>query len=375
MTQNFGYFYSPEHQEKIQQAKAIENKIARKIAWKKIGTSTGYNISKKDGKLHFSETSYTPSIGVYGQIYMQRKTESGFTFDGKKVRFWFGDRSCLLKGGYNNFELLLNALGIDWLLSKRDSFITTYALAKATTLAKILSFKITNFTDLTMFVIKSSKLRCSVATFEKYATDNSSFYYLKKISRLTENVDENAKVYFSTDHYGYGGTPIHILRDILDQAETLEEKVDLRWSSKRLNEVHTDFTRRLMFYETEAVPEDYFGIPIVQNIADSQGIEYITNSKRLYTESYMMKHCVYTSYADPARRKQYLVFHIDGYTLGLRFNKSLDSKVNSLSVVAEWDQLYGKFNSSPDDKTTAIAERFVEELNNVLQEENCLRSV
>lgn len=371
MTHNFGYFYSPEHQEKIQQAKAIENKIARKIAWKKITSCSAFNVSRKDGKLHFSITSYTPSIGVYGQIYMQRKTESGFTFDGKKVRFWFGDKNCLLKVGYNDFKLVLNALGIDWLLSKRDSFITTYALAKPTILAKILSFKITNFTDLTKFVIKSSKLRCSVATFEKYAIDTSSFYFLKKISRLTENVDENAKVYFGVDLSLSTVAPIHILRDILDQAETLEEKVDLRWSSKRLNEVHTDFTRQLMFYETEAVPEDYFGIPIVQNIADSQGIEYITTSKRLYTESYTMKHCVYTSYGDVARRKQYLVFHIDGYTLGLRFSKPLNSK----SVVAEWDQFYGKFNSNPDDETTAIAKRFVEELNNVLQEENSLLSV
>lgn len=371
MTQNFGYFYSPQHQEEIQRTKAIENKIARKIAWKKISASSGFNLSRKDGKLHFSGTSYTPSIGVYGQIYMQRKTESGFTFDGKKVRFWFGDKNCLLKMGYNHFELVLNTLGIDWLLSKRDSFIVSYALSRATILAKILSFKITNFTDLTKFVIKSSKLRCSVATFEKYATDSSSFYFLKKISRLTENVDENAKVYFGTDLYEHGGTPIHLLRDILDQAETLEEKVDLRWSSKRLNEVHTDFTRRLMFYETEAVPEDYFGIPEVQNIADSLGIEYITNSKRLYTESYTMKHCVYTSYGDVARRKQYLVFHIDGYTLGLRVNNS----VNSKSVVAEWDQLYGKFNSNPDDETKVIAKRFVEELNKALQEKRSLLSV
>lgn len=372
MTQNFGYFYSPEHQEEIQRVKAIENKIARKIAWKKISVSAGYNISKKDGKLHFSVTIYQPSIGVYGQTYMQRKTESGFTFDGKKVRFWFGNKTCLVNRTYHDFELILKALKIDWLLSKRESFIITYALQKPTILAKILSFKITNFTDLTKFLIKNYKLRCSVATFDKYTTDSSSFYFLKKINRLTENVDENAKVYFGTDLYENGETPIHLLRDILDQAETLEEKVDLRWSSKRLNEVHTDFTRRLMFYETEAVPEDYFGIPEVQNIADSHGIEYITTSKRLYTESYTMKHCVYTSYGDVARRKQYLVFHIDGYTLGV---KLLKDPLNSESVVVKWDQLYGKFNSNPDDETTVIAKRFVEELNNVLQEEKSLLSV
>lgn len=368
MTQNFGYFYSPQHQEEIQRAKAIEDKIARKIAWKKISASAGYNICKKDGKLHFSVTTYQPNIGVYGQTYMQRKTESGFTFDGKKVRFWFGNKNCLVNTSYLDFELILKTLKIDWLLSKRDSFIVIQAVSKPTILAKILSFKITNFTDLTKFIIKSNKIRCSVATFDKYITNSSDFYLLKKISRLTENVDENVKIFFTNEY----GTNVPILRDILDQAEMLEEKVDLRWSSKRLNEVHTDFTRRLMLYEKETVPEDYFGIPEVQNIAELHGIEYITTSKRLYTEGYTMKHCVYTSYEKLARIKEYLVFHINGYTLGV---KLLKDPFNSKSMVIDWDQLYGKFNSSPDDEVKAIAKRFVEELNNVLQKEKSLLSV
>jgi len=371
MTQNFGNYYSPENQEKIQQVQALEDKIARKIAWKKLSLGIGYNITEKDGKLYFSITCYTPSIGVYGQTYMKRQTENGLTFDGKKVRFWFGKTDCFLNMSQHDLAVVLKALKIDWLLSKKDTFIVDHAVSKPTILAKILSFKITNFTDLTKFLIKNYKLRCSAATFDNYVTDNSHLYFLKKISRLTENVDENAKVYFAGTN-DYQNLETHILmQDVLNQAETLEEKVDLRWSSKRLNEVHTDFTSRLMLYETDAVPEDYFGIPKVQNIANLHGIEYITTSKRLYIEGYTLKHCVYTSYGDITRRKQYLVFHIDGHTLGLRFSKPLDSK----SVVAEWDQLYGKFNSSPDDETTVIAKRFVEELNNVLQEENCLLSV
>jgi hypothetical protein len=44
-------------------------------------------------------------------------------------------------------------------------------------------------------------------------------------------------------------------------------------------------------------------------------------------------------------------------------------------VVAQWDQLYGKFNSSPDAYTTTIAESFVKNLNEALQEKEALLSV
>ena len=372
MTQNFGNYYSPENQEKIQQAKALEDKIARKIAWKKLNLGIGYNITEKDGKLYFSMTSYIPSIGLYGQTYMRRKTENGLTFDGKKVRFWFGKTECFLTMSQNDLAVVLKALKIDWLLSKKDTFIVQHAVSKPTILAKILSFKITNFTDLTKFLIKNYKLRCSAATFDNYVTDSSHLYFLKKISRLTENVDENAKVYFGGSN-DYQNVETHtLIQDILNQAETLEEKVDLRWSSKRLNEVHTDFTRRLMLYEVETVPEDYFGIPKVQNIADLHGIEYITTSKRLYIEGYTLKHCVYTSYGDITRKKQYLVFNINGHTLGLRMHKN---SLNSKCISAQWDQLYGKFNSSPDAYTTTIAESFVKNLNEALQEKEALLSV
>jgi hypothetical protein len=331
---------------------AIENPIAKRIAARRNPTpGMEISICVKDGKTYFSSRMVSLAIGSVGQVYVKSDTNCGFTYDGKTIKYWFG-KNPFHNLSEDDISKLMNHLGLDWIQSK--DFNSMYYHYKSVVL-KILQGKITNFEDLYKVIMKSMRINnCSPKLFETVLNHMNRFQISQLVS-VTENHGEQFIAYMKPDKN------LQILEDTIQQAKLLGEKIDLRWSNKRINEVHTDFTRRIMFYEADTVKNVDFTIPEVEYIAKERNFEYISNNRRLFEEGMMQKHCVFTNYSQMCIDKRYLVFNIDGYTLGVNVNYFADQ--SSVVKTFTFSQLFGKFNAPAPLEIDQKAKEFVEDLN------------
>jgi len=331
---------------------AIENPIAKRIAARKNPTpGMEISICVKDGKTYFSSRMVSLAIGSAGQVYVKSDTNCGFTYDGKTIKYWFG-KNPFQHLSEDDISKLMKHLGLDWIQSK--DFNSMYYHYKSVVL-KILEGKITNFEDLYKAIMKSMRIKnCSPKLFETVLNHMNRFQISQLVS-VKENHGEQFIAYMKPDKN------LQILEDTIQQAKLLGEKIDLRWSNKRINEAHTNFTRMIMFYEAETIKNVDFTIPEVEYIAKERNFEYISNNRRLFEEGMMQKHCVFTNYSQMCIDKRYLVFNIDGYTLGVNVNYF----TNQSSVVKTFtfSQLFGKFNAPAPLEIDQKAKEFVEDLN------------
>jgi hypothetical protein len=331
---------------------AIENPIAKRIAARKNPTpGMEISICVKDGKTYFSSRMVNLAIGSAGQVYVKSDTNCGFTYDGKTIKYWFG-KNPFQHLSEDDVSALMKHLGLDWIQSK--DFNSMYYHYKSVVL-KILEGKITNFEDLYKAIMKSMHIKnCSPKLFETVLNHMNRFQISQLVS-VTENHGEQFIAYMKPDKN------LQILEDTIQQAKLLGEKIDLRWSNKRINEVHTDFTRMIMFYEADTVKNVDFTIPEVEYIAKERNFEYISNNRRLFEEGMIQKHCVFTNYSQMCIDKRYLVFNIDGYTLGV--NVHYFTLPSFVVKTFTFNQLFGKFNAPAPLEIDQKAKEFVEDLN------------
>jgi len=122
----------------------------------------------------------------------------------------------------------------------------------------------------------------------------------------------------------------------------LGRKIDFKWSSNRVKEVHHEWTKEIMDIEQENVESiDY---QYVNELPHNGCLELVTNSKDLYIEGRTMCHCVYSNYNDQVRDKTYFVL------------KFTDRDVRAtLGITKNWEgndfiinQMYSKHNKSVD---------------------------
>lgn len=132
-------------------------------------------------------------------------------------------------------------------------------------------------------------------------------------------------------------------RDMIEQAYALEEHINPMWSDNRMNDVHTEWSQRLMLLEMGSKShEPIWSNEIVQTFAN-HNLELINTEARCFEEGYVMKHCCYTNYWKDARNKRYLLFRVHKLTrfitLGMRLS------VNDQGVEFTIEQAHGKRNA------------------------------
>jgi hypothetical protein len=96
--------------------------------------------------------------------------------------------------------------------------------------------------------------------------------------------------------------------DMVKQARILDKKIDLNWSEKRLDNEHTEWTRLIMQYEIDSVEEIDFEYP---DLDMPEGLEFIKTNREVFEEGTIMKHCLYTNYANRIKNKTYFAFRYD----------------------------------------------------------------
>lgn len=137
------------------------------------------------------------------------------------------------------------------------------------------------------------------------------------------------------------------LWDCTKMAEKLNEKVNMRWSHRRLKQEHDKWAKIITDILFSANDRELYLHPVFIEL-DKQIGGLITTIKDLSLEGMMQKHCVAT-YASEIDKGKTGIYHIEGYTLQV-------SRHNGLELTCV--QFKGRQNSpAPNDLAIRIQEK------------------
>lgn len=327
---------------------------------KQQGRNEWENISytDKEDVLIYSETKLQVRMG--NNLYPKRVSKRGFSFDKKtkKLQMWYMSQPSELAG----LDSLLLLLKHEWVVQEGFSKYSaptkrgvSYSgwLTKGL-LEKILAGKITNPKSACEFIIRHNRLKgVSPEKLRKFIKNNGSKMELLMVFPAITNVNEFLEEN-ETIHSGY-------IIDTLKQAKALGKKIDLRWSSNRMMEIHQEFTQELMGMELDMM--DDYEIVYDNPIPLPTGFELIRSKKRLFQEGKLMNHCVFTNYWNKVEQKDYLVLHVEDEdkqvaTAGIRLSH----------YGITLDQVKAPHNRTPSKKIQTM-------VHNLMNEENFLYSL
>jgi len=307
--------------------------------------------TKKETETHvyWSYTEMKPRF-ENGRLFYSRNNKYGATFEKKtkKFKIWFGVPIYSMPPIVT--ENILNHFQIDWYKNMSPAM---QSLINASMLGRMIKGKITNPRDYVKSYLKTSPYRkqdVSIELFYRtFSTGNiNSPKFFRKILEYSTNINHALELIGKVNY------PPHYIVDLYDQAATLDRRVNPKWSQKRMNEVHTEWTREIMGMEIKSIkPHDYEYSPI----SLPTGISLILNNYELFEEGTTMKHCVYTNYENRIRRKDYFAFRYDREgiraTVGVRRNHATETFV--------LDQMYGIGNSSISEEHKEIVKQWLEQ--------------
>lgn len=280
--------------DEIKEALGKEVRIQRLMFYtRKVdkGPWSTVNYREEDDKLYYAEMMHELKMGA--KLYLKRGLKRGFTFDRKtgKVSIWFG-------GSMDKFRHLtefLEAYQLEWVVNEGFNTWLTKTLFE-----KILAKTITNPTDAAKFIIQANRLG-------KHIPPKKLKDYIRRGGNKNELLrvkDVLVDLVPYIDNYRNANG--HFLDDLIVQAKALGKKFDITWSRKRLNQLHSDWTKEIMEYEAaELVDEDIdWDLPL------PEGVTLLKTRKEVFKEGTIMNHCIYTNYWDRIKRKTYIALHI-----------------------------------------------------------------
>jgi hypothetical protein len=249
------------------------------------------------------------------KYFVRYKTEEGIAYNKKTKTFnvWFGksfkDSSNHLKNDIFEF------------LGPKAEFLSAVPKffrdrISVTILNKIAKEKITNPKDYIKTYLKEKfpKIQLSTELVWKISKDQDektydsvlclfeTFNYIFKTcsnpDALLNHILANRKMY--TEKY------LNSLKDLSEQVFIMGRKVSYCWSSTRLEEEHSKFSREvaMLKFSKEPLIDYNYSQPVPHPF-----ITLLTNSKELFIEGNGMNHCVYANYSSQVANKTYFVFH------------------------------------------------------------------
>jgi len=296
--------------------------------------------AESDTHIYWASNHCKPKWNKKTGLYLKRDSNFGCTYEKatKKFKWWFG------KQGTVNGTLIVadmcNYFKTEWF----NSIPVGLRLSTTNTnMNKVLLGKITNPRDLIKAIIKTNPtmrgMNISTELVWDYVNKNQGYRIQTLVDTLSVAKDPNHAIEYVISNNGATWD----MQDLTKQAQMLGRKIDFKWSSNRIKEVHQDWTREIMDIEQESVESiDY---DYVNELPHNGHLELITNSKELYIEGRMMSHCVYTNYNTQVADKCYFVF------------KFTDREVRAtVGIGKTWmdddsfiiHQMYGKRNVSID---------------------------
>ena len=295
--------------------------------------------AESDTHIYWASNHCKPKWNNKTGLYLKRDSVFGCTYEKatKKFKWWFGKQATV--NGTLIVVDMCNYFKTEWF----NSIPVGLRLSTTNTnMNKVLLGKITNPRDLIKAIVKTNPtlrgMNISTELVWDYINKNQGYRLQNLADTLSVAKDPNHAIEYVISN----GTTVWDMQDLIKQAQMLGRKIDFKWSSNRVKEVHHEWTKEIMDIEQENVETVEYNY---QNELPHNGhLEVITNSKELYIEGRMMSHCVFTNYADSVENKTYFVFRFTDRdvraTVGI--NKYWDK--NEFVV----NQMYGKFNGTID---------------------------
>jgi hypothetical protein len=295
--------------------------------------------AESDTHIYWASNHCKPKWNNKTGLYLKRDSTFGCTYDKVKKTFkwWFG------KQATTNGTLILgdmcNYFKVEWFNS------IPVGLQNSTTnstLDKVLKGKITNPRDLIKAIIKTNPtlrgMNISTELVWDYANKNQGYRIQSLADTLSVAKDPNHAIEYIISN----GTTVWDMQDLIKQAQMLGRKIDFKWSSNRVKEVHHEWTKEIMDIEHENVETVKYNY---QNELPHNGhLELITDSKELYIEGRTMCHCVYSNYNDQVRNKTYFVLKFTDRDVRATVGVTKNWEGNDFII----NQMYSKHNKSVD---------------------------
>lgn len=295
--------------------------------------------AETDTHVYWASNNCRPIWNKTSGLYLRKVAASGCTYDKAKktFKFWFGkqinhDSGVIPADMCNYFKVeWFNNIPVGLRLSTTNS-----------TMKKVLLGKVTNPRDLIKAIVNTNPtlrgMNISTELLWNYCNLNGGYKIQGLCDALSVAKDPNHAIEYTSAP----GTPTWEIQDLIRQAQMLNRKIDFKWSTKRMAEVHDEWTKEIMDLEQESVEMVQYNY--LNELPHNGCLELITNSKDLYIEGRMMAHCVYTNYAGSVANKTYFVFKFTDRdtraTLGVSQNYNSDDFIVH--------QFYGKHNKSMD---------------------------
>jgi hypothetical protein len=300
--------------------------------------------AESDTHIYWASNHCKPKWNNKTGLYLKRDSTFGCTYEkATKFKWWFGKQATTI--GSLILSDMCNYFRVEWFNS------IPVGLQNSTTntnMNKVLLGKITNPRDLIKAIIKTNPtmrgMNISTELVWDYLNKNQGYRIQSLADTLSVAKDPNHAIEYVISKYVISnGATVWDMQDLIKQAQMLGRKVDFKWSTNRVKEVHQDWTREIMDIEQETVESiDYH---YINELPHNGHLELITNSKDLYVEGRMMSHCVYTNYNTQVADKSYFVLKFTDREVRATVGISKTWMDDDSFII---NQMYSKHNKSVD---------------------------
>lgn len=289
------------------------------------------SYSERNKRIYFNNKLYTRDCEVNGFTY-HKKTG--------KIKIWFGGTLKSLK----YLHLFFKHYKLEWVEQLNHNFLM-WTLTP-TLLGRIVSKKITNQKSYVQkWLATSLKTKAFPDTskvlelMQKQINIGVGISLLYKFMQYTVNPMSSLDYFLEhRQNFDWHTTLI----DVLNQAEILNIKINVRWSNSRLKQEHVKLTKQIVAMDKSInnVNLNYEGELQLPNNA-----KLLSTGLDVAEEGMIMEHCIYTNYWRSIKEYKYYAIHVTfkdvPYTIGIAYNNNCITNDHPIFYI---DQIQGRRN-------------------------------
>lgn len=286
-----------------QQCKYTEDEI-RRLPWQEVYNLRGpvRSICRVVGTSIKDFTVYNAARVLHvvgGKWFIKTKMLSSLTYKNGAFR---GDLTSSLVHTLSKTFKQLDFLGLKSFVNPRMYFNLRYKLINKRTLKAILDGKITSQEGLYKFYIRTMYHHPIPWKLYREYLACGNLVSIYDIIDFTKNPETSLRAWVQ-NCYSERNT---LMRDTLECAARLREKVDLSWSTKRLQYEHQQQIYKLNVLEIGSKDST----PMWDDIPETDEVHPLVSERNVFEEATLMQHCLYSNYYRNMKRNNYIAFSI-----------------------------------------------------------------
>lgn len=332
------------------------------LRYSEFPNEIGYVFKVRNGGGDFFFGAYEKSYRAVGKrVFTKKQWFNVITMENGRVR-----NSCLSLVGYEWLHLFVQFMGLECLLDELDENSLERFLKNKVVMKGVLTRKITNTKDLVKaFVLSSYKLKtfCYRNMKDYLTTSLTAFVSITNLIEFTTSVDKSIELLLKGTRKARGGDKeekeywfdyLQTFVDLVKDAAILNIKVNPSWSYKRMKNMHSLNTDRIMLLKENTLDRSgLYDTPEFTITDPGLRVNLIDSEWACYKEASVMHHCLFTHYFWSIKRGNYAALSVESperCTVGLRLNPK---------GIVEIDQIHTIYNHLVTDDTRNRIESFV----------------